>query len=248
MNFVLQDANESHMKIENQIVKNLIQESYGIHDSIVLPLEMMILLCQKNNNMLDYIPVGSLDFVSKWTELKTGRKGDQIPIEIPSFLQNEYFLKRDYKIISYDEIPDKGTYFIKDASVLKKYAYAGELSFVDKSSLCKDHLFALSEYVNILSEFRVYVIDGKIENICNYNGDCCIFPDSSVINDIVGEMKKNSEMPKSYTIDVMVTDKGTSIIEIHNFMSVGLYGCLWSQKLLSAYQDGIDYLLSGGYR
>lgn len=248
MNFVLQDANKSHMKIENQIVKNLIQESYGIHDSIVLPLEMMISLCQKNSNMLNYTPIGSLDFVSKWMELKTGRKGNQIPIEIPSFLQTEYFLKRDYKIISYDEIPDKGKYFIKDASVLKEYAYAGEMSFVDQNSLCKDHFFVLSEYANILSEYRVYVIDEKIENICNYNGDCSIFPDSSVINDVIFEMEKHYGMPKSYTIDVMVTDRGTSIIEIHNFVSIGLYGCLWSQKLLFAYQDGIDYLLLEGYR
>lgn len=119
------------------------------------------------------------------------------------------------------------------------------MSFVNQYSFCKDHLFALSEYVNIFSEYRVYVIDGKIENICNYNGDCSIFPDSSVINDIIWEIKKHSEMPKSYTIDVMITEKGTSIIEIHNFVSVGLYGCLWSQELLSAYQDGIDLLLEG---
>lgn len=249
MNFIIQDADESHMELENYIIKDLIIRSYGIHDYIILSMDKMILLYEKGSLPTEkFIPIGSLNFVSKWMELKTGRKGNQIPIEIPPFLQTEYFLKRNYRIISDDEIPNKGKYFLKDVSVLKSYTYAGEMSFVDQKFLCKDHLFLLSEYVNILSEYRVYVVDGNIENICNYNGECSIFPDSLVINDVIVEMKKHSEMPKSYTIDIMVTDRGTSVVEIHNFVSVGLYGCLWSQKLLSAYQDGIDYLLSGGYR
>lgn len=249
MNFIIQDANESHMELENHIIKDLIIRSYGVNDYIILSMDKMILLYKKGCLPIEkFIPIGSLNFVSKWMELKTGRKGNQIPIEIPSFLQIEHFLKRNYKIISYNEIPNKGKYFLKDVSVLKNYTYAGEMSFVDQKFLCKDHLFLLSEYVNILSEYRIYVIDGKIENICNYNGNCNIFPDSFVINDVVSEMRKHSEMPKSYTIDIMVTDRGTSVVEIHNFVSVGLYGCLWNQKLLFAYQDGIDYLLSGGYR
>ena len=121
MNFVIQDANESDMKIENLIIKDLICRLYGIHDHIVVSIDVMTSL-HKNNylNIANFIPIGSLNFVTKWMELKTGIKGNQIPIEIPSFLQTEYFLKRDYRIVSYDEIPDKGTYFIKDTSVLKK--------------------------------------------------------------------------------------------------------------------------------
>jgi hypothetical protein len=51
------------------------------------------------------------------------------------------------------------------------------------------------------------------------------------------------DYPRSLTIDVMVTDKGTELIEIHPFVSCGLYGTLWGDSLVYAYRDGIDYVL-----
>ncbi|MGU8989666.1 hypothetical protein ACV3V0_18445 [Clostridium perfringens] len=41
----------------------------------------------------------------------------------------------------------------------------------------------------------------------------------------------------------MVTNKGTSIIEIHNFHSLGLYSTLFGDNLAYAYRDGIDFII-----
>ena len=40
----------------------------------------------------------------------------------------------------------------------------------------------------------------------------------------------------------MVGVEGTSIAEVHNFKSCGLYGMLWSDYLIQPYVDGINYL------
>lgn len=88
------------------------------------------------------------------------------------------------------------------------------------------------------------MIDKKIENIANYNGDCTIFPDIDLIRKIINLINVNEKWLRSYTIDVMVGSMGTALIEIHNFTSVGLYSNMWGSNLLYAYKDGIEYELN----
>ena len=113
------------------------------------------------------------------------------PIEIPKYLRTEEFLKREYNIVTWDNIPENGRYFIKDVSELKSFGqvidtrYSDIKSWFEKSEhefstnlvLDKDHLFQVSTLFDIRSEYRVYVIDGKVEAICNYNGDPTLLPD-----------------------------------------------------------------------
>ena len=42
----------------------------------------------------------------------------------------------------------------------------------------------------------------------------------------------------------MVTPRGTAIIEVHNFMCLGLYSTNWEEKLLYVYKDSWDYVLN----
>lgn len=65
----------------------------------------------------------------------------------------------------------------------------------------------------------------------------------SKIRKAIGLVNTHEKHLKSYTIDVMVTPKGTALIEIHDFMAVGLYGTLWGGNLVYAYRDGMDYIL-----
>ena len=112
-----------------------------------------------------------------------------------------------------------------------------------------DRDWALTEKINhgnakiSVTEQGASIINGKIEAISNYNGDVTILPDIHLINKAVGIINKNEEWLKSYTIDVMVGPKGTALIEVHNFASVGLYNTLWGDNLLYAYRQGIDYLV-----
>ena len=117
------------------------------------------------------IPVGSIQFVEKWLQRCHGIERIN-PIEVPKFLRGGRFVKRQYRIVPFEEVPRKGRYFIKDVSVLKKFSYTGEVSELFNgmytNALDPTHMYQVSEIVNIESEYRVYIIDGNIEAICNY--------------------------------------------------------------------------------
>lgn len=191
------------------------------------------------------IPVGTIPFIEAW--LKKCHGINRInPIEVPEFLRTEEFLKREYSIVPYYQIP-RGVYFVKDVTALKEFTFEGDMEelFTGKiaGTVDQSHMFQVSELVNILSEYRVYIIDGQIENVCNYNGSPLIFPDMNLVSKANSIYMTKPDYPGSLTIDVMVTERGTSIIEIHPFVSVGLYSTLWSDRLLNAYRDGIRYVL-----
>ena len=191
------------------------------------------------------IPVGTIPFIEAW--LKKCHGINRInPIEIPKFLRTEEFLKREYSIVPYYRIP-RGVYFVKDVTALKEFAFEGDTEelFTGRiaGTIDRSHMFQVSEPVDILSEYRVYVIDGQIENVCNYNGSPLIFPDMELVSKANSIYMTKPDYPGSLTIDVMVTERGTSLIETHPFVSVGLYSTLWSDRLLNAYRDGIRYVL-----
>lgn len=229
------DANILKERLIHRYVDGYREVSYN--DLLLMPVE----------NIKNEIPVGSIPFVEAW--LKRVHGIDRInPIEIPKFLRTKEFVKRDYQIVPCEDVPKTGKYFVKDVSVSKKFSFSGETSvlFEDRyytSAINRDHLFQVSEMVDIMSEYRVYVFGGKIESICHYDGDPLVFPDPDVIQKANRLYMTRPDYPRSLTIDVMVTDKGTELIEIHPFVSCGLYGTLWGDSLVYAYRDGIDYVL-----
>lgn len=76
--------------------------------------------------------------------------------------------------------------------------------------------------VDIKSEWRAFVYKGELLDVRNYSGDFRIFPDISIIEEMIKDYKNS---PKAYTLDVAVDDKeNTVLIEIHQFFSCGLYG------------------------
>lgn len=203
------------------------------------------------------IPIGTIDFVSTWLKIFKGIERENA-IEIPPILRTDEFLKRKYSIRKASEIPKTGRYFIKDATQLKVFSYDGDLEYflfdeifdppkneMDTTlRLDPNHLYQVSEIVKILSEYRVYIISGKIVSIEFYNGEPTILPDVELIKKANMLYSTQPDYPKSYSLDVMVTPRGTAITEIHNFTSLGLYSTIWGTDLLYAYRDGIDYLIN----
>ena len=239
MKFLLQKDCEE-LKIENEIVKDLILDSQFTNKYIDLPIELI----PNSVGLGDRIPVGSIDFVTAW--LKKCRNIDKIhPMEIPECLRTAKFLKRYYQIMPYGEIPRSGKYFVKDATDLKEFVFLGNVENMwahESSKLDPSHIFLVSECVDIFAEYRVYFIDGEIENVCNYDGHPDVPMDFSIVREADAQYKKRSDYPGSYVMDMMVTRNGTSIIEMHPFVSVGLYSTLWGVNLLGAYKDGIEYI------
>jgi hypothetical protein len=275
MFFILQKEDKYRFNdIEFFIIQNLLNKNKYVHEYIIMSLddfydsvdidenglEKEKKLLTKNNfpkHFSNAIPIGTIQFVETYMKIFHNLEMENA-IEIPPILRKDEFLKRKYSIVSIDEIPRKGNYFIKDATQLKSFSYNGELEYflqdemfqndIDTNSknilkLDCNHLYQVSENVNILSEYRVYIIRGKIEGIEFYNGNPCILPDVKLIEKANLLYSIQKDYPKSYSMDIMVTNRGTSIIEIHNFTSLGLYSTLWGDDLLYAYIDGIDYLI-----
>lgn len=242
---------------ETMIVKDLLEKEKYIHEYKELSLNGLEMRMQIEKLDKNFVPIGTIEFVSKYIKYAYGIDNEN-PIEIPEYLRTEEFLKRKYDIVTYDKIPKSGRWFVKDVSQLKSFGMLlnteWELpdevfeepknKFDTSLRLSKEHLYQVSEPFNVKSEYRVYVIGHEIVAISHYNGDPLILPDVSLIKKAVTMIEFKEKWLKSYTIDVMVGPKGTAIIEIHNFTSVGLYSTLWGSNLLYAYRDGIDYLIN----
>lgn len=87
----------------------------------------------------------------------------------------------------------------------------------------EDTLIQTSEVVNILSEYRGFVVKGTLEALHHYQGDFRYYPDTTIIEQAI---KDYIDAPAGYTIDFGVTDKGeTILIECNDGWSIGSYGC-----------------------
>ena len=107
-----------------------------------------------------------------------------------------------------------------------------------------EHLYQVSEIVNVLSEYRAYIISGQLDNICQFTGDPYETPDMELLKEAIESYNAQPDCPKSYSIDLMVTPRGTAITEVHTYMCLGLYNVNWDEKLLYAYRDSWDYLIN----
>ena len=80
----------------------------------------------------------------------------------------------------------------------------------------------VSEVVDFVSEYRGYVIDGKLKGIKHYMGDFRIFPDMNVNDNAIKDYKSQ---PAGYSIDFGITSDGrTLLIECNDGWSLGNYG------------------------
>lgn len=175
----------------------------------------------------DAVPVGTVEFVE--TFMKIYHETLHIkPILIPAELNKFTYrmvtvVPNDTKVINplFEKCPDL---FIKSADVCKwdltdiynQYSFSA-LQY----SFSANKLF-VSEKVDIESEWRIFVFNGKIQKIANYSGDEWIIPNKETVKDMIATYKN---CPPAYTLYVAVLKNGeTAIIEVHNFISCGLYG------------------------
>ena len=249
----LLQTDSTGLDMEGVVVGKLLTENKLLYDYATVDTQEMLKIAGP-----DDVPIGDIPFVTAYLQKIRGIQKEN-PIELPEYLRMPEFLKREYQITTWDKLPVSGVWFVKDVSELKKFGSVVNATYENLAGwfeenpskystnlvLDKSHLFQVSSVFGILSEYRVYVIDGEIENICNYNGDCTVLPDIALIKKAVGLINANEKWLRSYTLDIMVGKGGeTALIEVHNFTSVGLYSTLWGQNLLRGYKQGIEYLVN----
>lgn len=194
----------------------------------------------------DWTPVGDLWFVSKYLEEVGGKPEPMEALGIPDCLMEERFLKRKAWMTDGSGVPLAGRWFVKDLFETKGVTFCGSMSFSKRLLDFSGDRFLVSEEVDVLSEWRLYVLRGELGNACCYSGDPLLFPDTVLCREMMARLKESLPDLKSYTLDVMITPKGTAVLEVQPFASVGLYGTVWDERLLAAYGDGIEWYLSRG--
>lgn len=203
-------------------------------------------------NRPGYIPIGSIEFVQKYLSIAYNIS-TMPPIEIPEVLRKPEFLLRDYNIVPYDKIPSNGRYFVKDVSKLKSFSFSGDINYLLSNEfheqINKNHIFQVSSLLDILAEYRVIVIDDKIEAIQFYNGEPTIMPTEKEIIKIkkmVYFYLTDTNRPEAYTFDVAIVRNGNerdlALIEVHPAISIGTYGYA-GQKLIDMYEKGFSWYL-----
>lgn len=248
--YLLQKPSDNGLKVEYNIWKELLESDankYGkrqIHiDTDLKRFRRDLRSAEAKLGSIEdkvMIPLGDIKFTE--SVLKEYYNISRMePIEVPKALRKTEFLNREYKIIRGKNI-QSGYKFIKDVSELKSYTYLGSTQYLE---IEPDKLYQVSEVLDIKSEYRVYIIGGKVYNIVNYDGDCRIFPNISLIEKANLIYSNQADYPKSYTMDICIDSKGrTSIIEIHNLFSCGLYSTVFGSDFLYGYKESLDYVIN----
>lgn len=166
-----------------------------------------------------YVPVGSVEFVTKYLEQFYGLTPK--PRNIPE----ELFRYADRNIFNGTEayFSHCGKSFIKSNDKIK--GTCGIFNQSETVNLPAGN-YQFSEVISIDSEWRAFVYNNKLVGLQNYSGEFTMFPNVDIIKDMI---KVYKSAPVAYTLDVGVREIGnnhntTLIIEVHDFFSCGLYG------------------------
>jgi hypothetical protein len=91
----------------------------------------------------------------------------------------------------------------------------------------RDRLFNADEYFvseprEFVSEWRCFVYRGALRGIKHYLGNPWLMPNQQFIEDCIDAI---GDTMTAYTLDVgVLLDGNCAVIEVHNFVSCGLYG------------------------
>lgn len=91
------------------------------------------------------------------------------------------------------------------------------------SALPDSHEVLVSEYVTFVSEWRCFVRQGRVVELCRYQGDVFRYPDARVIEAAVAALGRNAAA--GYGIDFgVLTDGRTVLVEVNEGYSLAPYG------------------------
>jgi hypothetical protein len=169
----------------------------------------------------DILPIGSLEFMKKSAEVL----GFEMPkpLNIPESLK--IYCGRKTWTCKKNEI--KYPCFIKPLDEAKLFTgfvakKESDLGLYPELIGYNGDFFCSEVMDEIKSEWRCFVLNGKILNCSNYSGDPLIFPSKNRI-----EMFLNAyfDAPAGYSLDVCVTKDETNLVEINDGFALGSYGC-----------------------
>lgn len=182
-----------------------------------------------------YIPVGDIEFTEKYLNKQIKPFN---PLSIFDEDKDRIF-KRNIWVVEFSAIPNifelpcnKGNrLFIKDNGGAKKYepflCRENELGILMNElkdrGVKSDRQFIISEEIDILSEWRCFIHNGRILDCKNYLGDFRLLPEQPIMEE-TADILHNKLGLDAFAVDFGVNKEGTFLIEMHRFLACGLYG------------------------
>ena len=215
------------------VVKQAVRQFKWKGDKVEVQYSSLFGIRMMNKNeMVFFTPIGTVEFVKAFAE-KVGVKLPD-PIHATELLKlegREYW--KDYRKELIGKTPGMYPVFVKPLKELKKFT-----GFVAKSDKDFDlypeidwsttKLFCTQVLENIVSEWRCYVLNGKVFACVNYSGEPLEFPSRGHIQNML--FNYNPLVAFSLDVAVCVTSTGavnarkTSFIEINDAFALGYYG------------------------
>lgn len=176
----------------------------------------------KDENWRDCIPIGTLEYVFTFIDIFLGDHKVIKPLNVPVPFKSWAGVE---EVLGKDLVSRKGKYYIKSTVEFK----APENGILDPNKINPNIIYQIRRPLTIESEWRVFIRNKQILGVQNYSGDPLRFPDPEIIQEKVINGIMNCE---AYSIDFAVyshesffgTFYETTIIEVHEFFSCGLYG------------------------
>ena len=164
---------------------------------------------------------GSVEFIQKGLSLINYNFPDSLNIHLNKFSYR--LLKR--KIWTGTRNDFQVNTFIKPLKKVKLFTggvFESKMMF-DLIVPETDDILLFSEPIEILSEYRCWILNNKILDIRLYSGNWKYFPNPEIVELAVKEFTAISD-EIAYTIDFGVNSEGTFIIELNDVFGTGTYG------------------------
>ena len=196
------------------------------HERKIIPFdgEDLSSLEKLNINPKEDICIGSVEACTKFFELCNV----PVPKAISYPEELKKYLGRDIIKTTFGQLGEDYPYFIKPSEDIK--LFTGDVITKDyHKQLLKDFYNCTdstpvfkSPIIDFVSEYRVFVSNGKIYGIKHYKGDFTKFIDPNVVKRMVDAYK---DCPSAYTLDVGLTVLGeTLLVEVNDMWAIGSYG------------------------
>lgn len=147
----------------------------------------------------------------------------EYPMELRQYFGRDIWIEQSLqKLIS----EERTGIFIKPAEGMKKFTGTVIKKPIDYCNLFfeEDIAVACSTVLDIVSEWRCYICNGKIMGVKHYAGDAFIPPQKSFVEEVLAAY---TTAPAGFSLDVGVLKDGTNIvIEVNDGYSLGVYGIL----------------------
>jgi len=169
---------------------------------------------------------------------------EQPPIHNPQDYLPQYCY-RDFDVTTIGQINTtynkEYPYFIKplkDHKLFTGFVVKNEIDKLKLYGLPVDTEIMVSDYINMVTEYRCFVNRGKLVGSKNYTGDFTKNIDYSIVEKAIKDYK---DQPISCSLDFALTDKGeTILIEINDGFALGSYGLnpiIYSKMIIDRWNE-----------